>query len=587
MPMETPPPAPARVPPLAFEATVPAMIRALAATHGERELIVADGARLTYAAAEARSARLARALLAAGAGKGTRVALCFPNGPEWVVGWLAAARIGAIAVPVNTFFQAREMAWLLRHADVSILLCQARFLGHDYLAQLEEAAPELAGRGAPGPPGDPAGRGAPGPPGHPAGRGAPGPPGARAGALRAPSLPYLRAVWAWGGAGRPWAQAGERMAEGPDDPAVDEDFLRAVEAQVTPSDPMLILYSSGSSGDPKGAVHTQGGVLRHSYQLSWIRGVRPDDRIWSPMPFFWVGGLVFSLLGAMHHGACMLAEASFEPGRTLALLEQERATATVGWPHFAKALLEHPDLAKRDLSALRAGNLPGLLPPHVCPADPELRPNGLGMTETCGPHTYTGEGPLPESLRGAFGTAIPGVEHRIVDPESGARLGPGASGEICVRGYSLMQGLYKLEREEVFDREGFYHTGDLGRFTAQGMLYFEGRRGEMIKSGGANVTPSEVESVIAAFPEVKEAFVVGVADARRGEQVAAAVVPEAGAEIAPDEVRTRARAQLAAYKVPRHVVIAAHDELPFTATGKIDKRRLRDWLEARLAERGA
>jgi len=553
--METPVPAPARAPELAFEATVPARIRALAARHGERELLVAEGRRLSYAEAEAGSARLARSLLAAGAGKGTRVALCFPNGPEWVLGWLAATRIGAIAVPVNTFFKAREMAWLLRHADVSILLTAAGLLGNDYLAQLEEAAPELAG--------------------------------ARAGALRAPSLPYLRAVWSWGGAGRPWAQPGERFADGPDDPALDDAFLRAVEAQVTPADPMLILYSSGSTADPKGAVHGQGSMLRHSHQLSLIRGVRPDDRIWSPMPFFWVGGLVFGLLGAMHHGACLLAEASFEPGRTLALLEGERATAAVGWPHFGKALLEHPDFPKRDLSALRAGNLPGLLPPEVCPADPELRPNGLGMTETCGPHTYTGEGPLPEALRGAFGTAIPGVEHRIVDPESGAVLGAGASGEICVRGDSLMQGLYKLEREQVFDRDGFYHTGDVGRFTPEGVLYFEGRRGEMIKSGGANVTPSEVESLIAGFPEVKEAFVVGVADARRGEDVAAAVVPEAGAAIAPDEVRARVKAQLAAYKVPRHVVIAAHDELPFTATGKIDKRQLRAWLEARLPERGS
>jgi acyl-CoA synthetase (AMP-forming)/AMP-acid ligase II len=543
----------ADVPPLAGAPTVPAWLRALAARHGERELIVADGRRLTYAEAEAGSARLARSLLAAGAGKGTRVALCFPNGPDWVLGWLAAARIGAIAVPVNTFFKARETAWLLRHADVSILLSAARFLGHDSLAQLEEAAPELAG--------------------------------ARAGALRAPSLPYLRAVWSWGGAERSWAQAGEPLAEGPGDPALDDAFLRAVEAQVTPADPMLILYSSGSTADPKGAVHTQGGVLRHSHRLSQIRGVRADDRIWSPMPFFWVGGLVFALLGAMHHGACLLAEASFEPGRTLALLEQERATAAVGWPHFGKALLEHPDYAKRDLSALRAGNLPGLLPPEVCPPDPELRPNGLGMTETCGPHTYTGEGALPEALRGAFGTAIPGVEHRIVDPASGALLGAGASGEICVRGPSLMQGLYKLEREQVFDRDGFYHTGDVGRFTPDGMLYFEGRRGEMIKSGGANVTPSEVESVIAGFAEVKEAFVVGVAEPRRGEDVAAAVVPEAGAAITPEEVRARVKAQLAAYKVPRHVLIAAHDELPFTATGKIDKRRLREWLEARLAER--
>jgi acyl-CoA synthetase (AMP-forming)/AMP-acid ligase II len=349
---------------------------------------------------------------------------------------------------------------------------------------------------------------------------------------------------------------------------------------------MLILYSSGSTADPKGAVHAHGSVLRHSAALGQLRGVREDDRMWSPMPFFWVGGLVFSLLGAMHAGACVLVEDVFDPGRTLALLERERATAAVGWPHFGKALVEHPEFPKRDLSPLRAGNIPVLLPPEICPADPELRPNGLGMTETCGPHTYTGEGALPEERRGCFGPAVSGVEHKVVDPASGAVLPPGAVGEICVRGYSLMQGLYKVERSETFDADGFYHTGDAGFFTPDGLLYFKGRLGEMIKTAGANVTPSEVESVLTAMPEVKAAYVVGVADATRGENVAAAVVLEPGASLAPEAIRQRTKDLLAAYKVPRHVWVTTMDALPFTDSGKIDKRRLRAQLEERLREKG-
>jgi acyl-CoA synthetase (AMP-forming)/AMP-acid ligase II len=534
-----------------FAPVLPVMIRTLAARHGDRELIVGDERRLGYAEAEAISARMARALLEAGVGKGTRVGVCFPNGPDWVLAWLAAARIGAVVVPLNTFFKARELGWILRHADVSVLLTASRLLGNDYLERLEEIAPELAG--------------------------------ATPGRLRARALPYLRSVYAWGGADRAWAGAGEALADGPADAALDGEFLRAVEACVTAADPMVILYSSGSTADPKGAVHSHGGVIRHAYQLGRLRGVRPGDRMWSPMPFFWVGGFVFALLGGMHAGACLLTESSFEPGRTLALLERERATAAVGWPHFGKALVEHPDFATRDLSSLRAGNIPKLLPPEVCSPDPELRPNGLGMTETLGPHTYTGEGSLPESLRGAFGTALAGVEHRVVDPETGAVLGAGKAGEICVRGYSLMQGLYKIEREQSFDRDGFYHTGDGGFFDANGVLFFQGRLGDMIKSGGANVTPSEVESVLLALPEVKEAYVVGVADAQRGENVAAAVVLEPGAALAPAELRARAKAQLAAYKVPRHVLVCERAALPFTDTGKIDKRRLRVALEARVA----
>ena len=534
-----------------FAPVVPAMIRALAARHGARELIVGDGGRLRYGEAEAISARMARALLAAGVGKGTRVGICFANGPEWVLAWLAAARIGAVAVPLNTFFKARELGWILRHADVSVLLTASQLLGNDYLARLEEIAPELAS--------------------------------AQPGRLRARALPYLRSVYAWGGAARPWALAGEALADGPTDPALDEAFLEAVEACVSPADPLVILYSSGSTADPKGAVHAHGSVIRHSLHLGKLRGVRSDDRMWSPMPFFWVGGFVFALLGGMHAGACLLCESHFEPGRTLELLERERATAAVGWPHFGKALTEHPDFATRDLSSLRKGNIPKLLPPEVCPPDPELRPNGLGMTETCGPHTYTGEGALPESLRGAFGKAVAGVEHRVVDPETGAQLEAGKSGEICVRGYSVMLGLHKIEREQCFDRDGFYHTGDAGFFDASGMLFFQGRLGDMIKSGGANVTPSEVESVISGLPEVKEAYVVGVSDAQRGENVAAAVVLEPGAALEVGELRARAKAQLAAYKVPRHFMVSTHDALPFTDTGKLDKRKLRKLLEDRIA----
>jgi acyl-CoA synthetase (AMP-forming)/AMP-acid ligase II len=531
--------------------TVPAWFRELAARHGERELCVADGERITYAEADARSARMALALLEAGVGKGTRVGICFPNGPAWIVAWLATTRIGAVAVPLNTFFKARETGWMLRHADVAVLLTAARLGANDYLERLEEAAPELAGQ--------------------------------RSGALRAASLPHLRRVYAFGGCERGFAEPGEALLGGPRDPALDDAFLRAVEASVAASDPMIVLYSSGSTADPKGAVHAHGSVLRHSLALAQVRGARGGDRIWSPMPFFWVGGFVFALLGSAHAGACLLTEAFFDPGRTLELLERERATAAIGWPHFGKALAEHPDFPKRDLSSLRSGNVPNLLPPSVCSPDPELRPNGLGMTETCGPHTYTGEGTMPEERRACFGPALPGVEHKVVDPETGRVLGPGETGEICVRGRTLMLGLHKRERDETFDADGYYHTGDAGYFTADGLLYFTGRLGEMIKSGGANVTPSEVESLLAGFPEVKEAYVVGVADAQRGENVAAAVVLEPGAALAPDAIKARTKAQLAAYKVPRHVLVAAPGTLPFTDTGKIDKRRLRALLEERVA----
>ena len=342
---------------------------------------------------------------------------------------------------------------------------------------------------------------------------------------------------------------------------------------------MLVLYSSGSTADPKGAIHSHGTLIRHAYNLGTMRDLSPEDRVWSPMPFFWVGGLVFALVGNLHAGACTLCEETFEPEKTLRFLERERATVAIGWPHFGKALAEHPSRAERDLSSLRAGNVPDILPEAVCPVDPALRANALGMTETCGPHTYA-HGVLPEALRGSFGTAVPGLTHKVVDPASGARLPQGEAGEICVRGYSLMQGLYKVEREACFDEEGFYHTGDGGFFDTDGVLYFEGRLGETIKTGGANVTPSEVEAVLRELPEVADAHVVGLPDDDRGEIVAAAVVLAPGAHADGAELLQRAKDELAAYKVPRMLVLVASEELPFTDSGKIDKRRLREQLAA-------
>jgi acyl-CoA synthetase (AMP-forming)/AMP-acid ligase II len=208
------------------------------------------------------------------------------------------------------------------------------------------------------------------------------------------------------------------------------------------------------------------------------------------------------------------------------------------------------------------------------------------MTETCGPHTWGGDGVLPEAERGTFGASIPGVEHRVVDPATHEVLAPGSPGEICVRGYSVMQALHKVERGDTFLPDGFYATGDAGFFDAAGLLHFQGRLGDLIKTGGANVTPAEVEQALVAQPEVKEAYVVGVPHPERGQNVAASVVLEPGAAVAPDALRERLRKELSAYKVPRHLFVDRLDALPFTDSGKIDKRRLAEILAERIARAG-
>jgi acyl-CoA synthetase (AMP-forming)/AMP-acid ligase II len=535
-----------------FEPTAPRLARRCAERFGERPFLLLGERRLGYAQAEAESARLARGLLASGVGKGTRVGILMPSGPDWAVAFLAATRIGALAVPINTFMKARELGWVLRHADVHTLLCWPRLLGHDYLERLEACAPGLARQ--------------------------------RAGSLLLPELPYLRQVVAFGACDRPWALGPEALVGAADAaPGMDAGLLAAVETCVVPADPMVVIYSSGSTAEPKGAVHTHGSVIRQAWQLNTYRDIRADDVVWSPMPFFWVGGLVMGLVASMHVGCFLLCEEGFEPGATLALLERERATLVGGWPQYIQALESHPSLARRDLRSVRGGNFYAVLPPEKRPADPELRSNSLGMTETCGPHTMDDmEVELPEKQRGSFGRALPGVEHKIVDPETGAALPQGRFGEICVRGPTLMQGLYKVEREETFDADGFYHTGDGGYFDAEGHLYFKARLRELIKTGGANVTPREVELVAESYPEVQSCFVVGVPHPTRGQNVAAAVVVAPGQAITPEGLRERLRADLSAYKVPRHVYFYARDELPFTDSGKMDKRRLASLLASRI-----
>lgn len=534
-----------------FEPCIPAFLRHIVAEHGPRTLLVLGEERLSYAEAEQRSRGLARALLADGVGKGTRVGMLFPNGPDWLVAWLAVTRIGALAVPINTFLQARELGWLLRHADVDTLLLCDRFLSHDYLAQLEEAAPSLKKATSAAP------------------------------RLLAAELPYLRRVVPFGDGERPWTTHSAAFLAAAD--PIGDELLEAAESEVRPADPLVILYSSGSTADPKGAVHTHGAIVRHAFNLNSMRDLQRDDIIYSPMPFFWVGGLVFVMTSAMHLGACLITEESFEPGATLELLEREHVTVGLGWPHYAKAMADDPSFATRDLSAIRGGNLYDILPGNERPADPELRANSLGMTETCGPHTFDRmDQELPESLRGSFGRSVPGVTHKIVDPETGQTLAPGESGEICVRGYDVAQALYKREREEVFDAEGFYPTGDGGNFSEDGHLFFEGRLGDTIKTAGANVTPRDVETALAALDEVEEAFVVGVSHPERGENVAAAVILAAESNATIETLRASLKPVLSAYMLPKHWWLTTPDALPMTDSGKIDKKRLRTEIEARM-----
>ena len=530
-----------------YPATTSVFLRHVANTYGDATLAILGGERVSYRDLEERSALLARGLLASGVRKGTRVGLLAPNRPDWIICWLAASRIGAVVSLLNTYWKTRELAWVLHHADVDMLLTVEEHLGNDYLDRLEAAAPELQQQ--------------------------------RNEAYRVSSHPLLRSAWSLGQNQRAWCgELSELFERGHDVPV---QWLEAAEGEVTPADPQLVVYSSGSTSDPKGAIHSHGTVVRHPLNLLQFRDFGPGDVVYSPMPLFWVGGLSFTLLSVMHAGAAILFEQAFEPGETLELLERERVTHLLGWPHVSKALREHPSFPDRDLSALRDSPGLGLFPPATGEWE---RAQSLGMTETFGPHTIQPVGLRPASeVQGSYGHSVPGMEHRVIDSVSGEVLAPGEMGEICLRGYALMDGLYKKDRREVFDRDGWYHTGDGGFFDDEGHLHYKGRLGTHIKSSGTLVTPREVELVLEEFDEVVSAYVLGVDHPDRGEDVVAAVVLGEGAEASSEGLRARVKAELSNYKVPRHIEIFPDtQQLPSLASGKIDLRALKRLLTDRF-----
>jgi acyl-CoA synthetase (AMP-forming)/AMP-acid ligase II len=521
--------------PADLPASIPEALAARAARPDD-DFVIGPDFRITFGEADQRSLDLAQHLLAAGIGKGTRLGMLHPTSAEWVVTWLAAARIGALTVPLSTFAPARELVRTMRVTDVHALLVAGALDGADLGARLEEGLPGLDASGS---------------------------------ALALADLPYLRWVHMDGDAPH-WSR--------PLDASLPVELVVAAQSEVTPADALALITTSGTTAAPKAVLHTHGSLVRHAAVLAERRGYSPLDRIYSPMPFFWVGGLTMVLLAGLTSGAGVVVQPRFDAGEALELAERERVTQISCWPNAARALAEHPTFSTRDLRSVRGGTLIEALPPEQRPASPDLAPNLLGMSETGGPHTSADDpyAPLPEHLRGTFGRPLPGMEHRIVDPATGVPLAPGVEGELQVRGDFLMDGLHKRERRDTFTPDGWYSTGDLGWFDDHGHLHFTGRRTGTIKTGGSNVAPAEVEAALVELDGVRSAFVFGVPAGDRGEDVAAVVVVENGVDLVEVEVIDALRERLSSYKVPRRYCLLSADAVPMLPTGKVDAIRLRD-----------
>jgi acyl-CoA synthetase (AMP-forming)/AMP-acid ligase II len=544
-----------RLPELDYPPTMPAVVRRAAQLYADQPFIVMPDRRMNFAQAERASRRLASTLLATGVGKGTRVGAMFSYGADWVVTWLAVTRIGAIYMPFSTAYKPPELRKVLLLGDVERLIIPARLNAADHLSFVEEAIPGLASAGQE--------------------------------TLWLPELPYLRSVWvADSNRERSWAHplTVDFRVQDSHDPMVPEPLYEAAEAQVTPADWKIVIFTSGTTSTPKAVVHTHGNFLRHGYNLGKFQGFDTSTKSFCGMPFFWIGGVGLALNMALAGGSTILCVEKFEPNAALDLMEAEGANHIGIWAQLGQRLRQHIAATGRDVS-----RIPALAPPPPgvpYTTDIELKHNSLGMTETVGPHTAPGpeaDRVLPEEMRGSFGPLVPYVEHRIADPETNATLPLEQEGEVCIRGYSLMAGMYKRERHETFDDEGWYHTGDRAEIR-DGYLYFKGRLSEMIKTSGSNVAPREVELELEAFEEVGLAVVMGLPDAARGEIVAAALAPRPGRSVDAQDVLDRLDKEISSYKVPRRVLVMDEAEVPYLASGKPDRLRIRQLLESSSVE---
>jgi acyl-CoA synthetase (AMP-forming)/AMP-acid ligase II len=491
--------------------TVDELLRARAEQHGDKPMVIDPASRISYAELDESTRALAAAFIEAGVGKGTRVGLVMPNCVQWVQIAMALTRIGAVLVPLSTLLQPPELVAQLRAASVQLLISVEEFRRHRYLDDL-------------------------------------------AGIVGSPELPALRAVWT------------------PDEltKAADSQIVDAVAATVTHSDTLIIMFTSGSSGPPKGVIHSHGNALAAVRSGLDARCINADTRLYLPMPFFWVGGFGSGILSALLAGATLVTEEIPLPEATLRLLERERVTLFRGWPDQAEALARQSASVGADLSALQPGSLEALLPPELR-AEPGARAKLFGMTESFGPYCgYPADTDMPRSAWGSCGQPFDGMQVRIVDPDTGQPVPAGTIGMIQIRGPHTLRGICRRSREDLFTPDGYYPTGDLGYLDDDGFMFYQGRSDDMFKVSGATVYPSEVEQALRTIDGVENAFVTEV-----GGAVGAVVISGSAAE----DLRGEARKRLSAFKVPTvWLLVASDDDVPRGTTGKVDVRGLREML---------
>ncbi|HEY7629849.1 MAG TPA: AMP-binding protein [Thermoleophilaceae bacterium] len=489
-----------------------------------------QGTRFSYAELNEGVDRLARALMAIGLEPGDRLGIWSPNCIEWLMLQFATAKAGVILVNINPAYRTTELEYALNQSGCRVLVAASSFKTSDYEAMVEEV------RG---------------------------------------NLPALERTIFLGTTG--WDAL---LAEAP---AVGDEELRERADALQFDDPINIQYTSGTTGFPKGATLSHHNILNNGFFIGEFCRYTEADRVCIPVPFYHCFGMVLGNLACTTHGACIvLPEAAFEPRSVLEAVEAERCTSLYGVPTMFIAELDHPDFDQFDYSTLRTGIMAG----SPCPVEvmrkviERMHMDEVticyGMTETSPVSTQTGADDPVERRVSTVGRVHPHVEIKIIDPQHGNVLARGEAGELLTRGYLVMLGYWNdPERTaEAIDRAGWMHTGDLATMDDEGYVNIVGRSKDMIIRGGENVYPREIEEFLYTHPEVADVAVIGVPNAKYGEEIMAWVQLREGAGASGDDLKDFCKGKIAHYKVPRYVKLV--DEFPMTITGKVQKFKMRE-----------
>lgn len=532
-----------------FNVTFGDLLDQTAAKYPDKDALVnvQRGQRFTYQELKEACNRAAKSFLKLGVKKGDNVAIWATNVNEWVIALFGVAKVGAVVVTVNTNYRSHELEYLLKQSDSMILFLIEEYRGNNYINTLYEVCPELKEQ--------------------------------QPGEAACQKLPALKNVILMGNKNFPGILTWDDFISlGAD---VGDEELAKVQATSNPEDVINMQYTSGTTGFPKGVMLTHNNVINNAYYVGACQDYTDKERLCIPVPFFHCFGLTMSITTCVVYGATMVPVEEFEVNWVLEAIDKEKCTALQGVPTMWIAELDHPEFAKYDMSSLRTGIMAG----SPCPIEvmrrvvDKMAPEvtiAYGQTESSPVVTQTRTDDKIERRVTTVGRAIPEVEVKIIDPETGTECPAGVQGEVCFRGYVVMKGYYKMPEATAaaIDKEGWLHSGDLGIKDEEGYVKITGRLKDMIIRGGENIYPREIEEFLYTNPKVLDVQVIGIPSRKYGEEVMAYIKLKGGETSTEDEIKAFCQGKIARQKIPKYISFVK--EYPMTASGKVQKYKLRE-----------